>query len=123
MRKFASHRLYIPYLGLFLKNQVVEIDDTGKVVGYYPFTEETSFTEWHNGLIVLSYDIPQVYIGSEYNFIEDSTVLFIDEEKNIRSVLSKNTDSALLTVNAYYISSFNVSEMSFPKESRVIRLG
>lgn len=122
MRKFASHRLYIPYLGVFLRNQVVEIDDTGKVIGYYPFTEETSFTEWYNGLIVLSYDIPKIYNGSEYNSIDDSTALFIDEEKNIRSVLSKNTDSALLTLNAYYISSFNVSDMSFSKESRVIRL-
>ena len=101
----------------------METSDTGKVVGYYPFTEETGFTEWHNGLIVLSYDIPRISVGYECNSVEDYTLLFIDEGKNIRSVLSQNADGTLRVLKAYYITLFDVSDMSFSKESRVIPLG
>lgn len=123
MRKFASHRLYIPHLDLLLRNHTVEIGDTGQVVRYYPFEVETCFTEWLNGLIVLSCDSPEISFDSRHDSVASSTVLFVDENKNIRSVLSENSDKSLLTLNAYYITMFNVSDMSFSKESRIVRLG
>ena len=123
MRKFASHRLYIPHLDLLLRNHTVEIDDTGQVVRYYPFEGETCFTEWLNGLIVLSCDSPEISFDSRHDSIASPTVLFVDENKNIRSVLSEDSDNSLLTLNAYYVTMFNVSDMSFSKESRIVRLG
>lgn len=123
MKKFASHRLYIPHLDLFLRNHTVEIDDKGQVVRYYPFEGETGFTEWLNGLIVLSYDAPEISFDPWHDSITSSTVLFVDENKNIRGVLSENSDNSLLTLNAYYVTMFNVSDMSFSKESRIVRLG
>ena len=122
MRKFASHRLYIPHLDLLLRNHTVEIGDTGQVVRYYPFEGETCFTEWLNGLIVLSCDSPEISFDSRHDSVASSTVLFVDENKNIRSVLSENSDNSLLTLNAYYVTMFNVSDMSFSKESRIVRL-
>ena len=92
MRKFASHRLYIPHLDLLLRNYTVEIGDTGQVVRYYPFEGETCFTEWLNGLIVLSCDSPEISFDSRHDSVASSTVLFVDENKNIRSVLSENSD-------------------------------
>lgn len=123
MRKFASHRLYIPHLDLLLRNHTVEIGDTGQVVRYYPFEEETCFTEWLNGLIVLSCDSPEISFDSRHDSIASFTVLFVDENKNIRSILSEDSDKSLLTLNAYYVTMFNVSDMSFSKESRIVRLG
>ena len=137
MRKFASHRLYIPHLDLLLRNHTVEIgdtgqvvryytveiDDTGQVVRYYPFEGETCFTEWLNGLIVLSCDSPEISFDSRHDSIASFTVLFVDENKNIRSILSEDSDNSLLTLNAYYVTIFNVSDMSFSKESRIVRLG
>lgn len=121
MKKFASHRLYIPHLDLFLKNQVVEVDDiTGNVLSYYPFHGETCFTEWLNGLIVLSYNTVSISLQSEEIHPGELCLLYVDEDKNIRSVLSPSSGNTLL--NAYYITSFNVSEMCFSSDSRVVKL-
>lgn len=121
MKKFASHRLYIPHLDLFLKNQVVEVDDiTGKVLSYYPFQGETGFTEWLNGLIVLSFNTVSISLQSEEIHTGELCLLYVDEDKNIRSVLSPSSGNTLL--NAYYITSFNVSEMCFSSDSRVVKL-
>lgn len=121
MKKFASHRLYIPHLDLFLKNQVVEVDDiTGNVLSYYLFQGETGFTEWLNGLIVLSYKTVSISLQSEEIHTGELCLLYVDEDKNIRSVLSPSSGNTLL--NAYYITSFNVSEMCFSSDSRVVKL-
>lgn len=123
MKRFASHRLYIPHLDLWLRNHVVEIDDiTASVIRYYPFTEEISFTEWLNGLIVLSCDLPEISLENELNVSSEATVLCVDERKNIRSVLSSVYDKTPLVLKAYYITSFNVLEGSFARDSRVLPL-
>ncbi len=123
MKRFASHRLYIPHLDLWLRNHVVEIDDiTASVIRYYPFTEEISFTEWLNGLIVLSCDAPEISLENELNVSSEATVLCVDEKKNIRSVLSSVYDKTPLVLKAYYITSFNVLEGSFARDSRVLPL-
>lgn len=123
MKRFASHRLYIPHLDLWLRNHVVEIEDiTASVIRYYPFTEEISFTEWLNGLIVLSCDLPEISLENELNVSSEATVLFVDERKNIRSVLSSVYDKTPLVLKAYYITLFNVLEGSFARDSRVLPL-
>lgn len=123
MKRFASHRLYIPHLDLWLRNHVVEIDDiTASVIRYYPFTEEISFTEWLNGLIVLSCDLPEISLENKLNVSSEATVLCVDERKNIRSVLSSVYDKTPLVLKAYYITSFNVLEGSFARDSRVLPL-
>ncbi len=123
MKRFASHRLYISHLNLLLKNHVVEIDDiTGAVTRYFPFTEEISFTEWLNGLIVLSCDVPVISFKKELNISSETTVISVDEGKNIRSVLSSAYNKTPLILKAYYITSFNVFEISFAEDSRVLPL-
>lgn len=122
MKRFASHRLYIPRLDLMLVKNVVEIDSISReVLSYYPFVEEIPFTEWLNGLIVLSADVPVLYNGNQYNIHNPSTtVLYIDSDKKIRSVLPVNAYKAPL--KAYYITLFNVSEMRFHEDTRVVQL-
>lgn len=116
MKRFASHRLYIPHMGLLLKNQVVEVTEgSGKVISCYPFTEEISFTEWLGGLIVLSDAVP--ILNSDYNDIF-KTCSFGPED--IKRVPSLQFDDTLLY--AYYISDFNVSEMKYSDKSRIIKL-
>lgn len=123
MKRFASHRLYIPHLDLWLRNYVVEIDDiTASVIRYYPFTEEISFTEWLNGLIVLSCGVLEISLENELNISSEATVLCVDERKNIRSVLSSDYDKTPLVLKAYYITSFNVLDGSFARDSRVLPL-
>ena len=113
MKRFASHRLYIPHLGLFLKNYVVQLDEqTGAVTDYYPFT----------GLIVLSYDSPKISLYGTQEQMSGSTVLFVDNDKKLRSLLPSEDDNKLLTLNAYYVTSFNVSDMCFSDNSIVVRL-
>lgn len=110
-------------MGLFLKNQVVQLDEqTGAVTEYCPFTEERSFTEWLNGLIVLSYDSPKISLCGTPEQMPDSTVLFVDNDKKLRSQLPSEDDNKLLTLNAYYVTSFNVSDMCFSDNSIVVRL-
>lgn len=122
MKKFASHRLYVVHLGLLLKNQTIEVDETtGNVIGYYPFIEESCFTEWLNGLIVLSCDTPRISLNHACDSdITSSTLLYVDKDKNIRSILPVGTGNRPLS--AFYITSFNVSEMCFSDDSRVVRL-
>lgn len=123
MKRFASHRLYIPHLDLLLKNQVVEIDvPGGEVSNYYPFIGEIPYTEWLNGLIVLSYHKPCISENPVSFAPNDAVVLYVDENKEIRNVLPSDDDTSLLTLKAYYVTMFNVSEMSFSQNSRVIQL-
>lgn len=102
---------------------MVEISETGDgVTGYYPFMEEIPYTEWMNGLIVLSYNEPVISAHPYPDPVNDSVVLYIGPEKEIRSVLPLDTDMTFLTLKAYYVTMFNVSEVSFSSDSRVIQL-
>lgn len=51
MKRYASHYLYIPAIG-FLKQQVVELSE-GRVVRFFPLTEEIESVEWMPGVIEL----------------------------------------------------------------------
>ena len=52
MKRFASHYLLLPDVG-FVKQQVVEVNNEGMVVGAFPLTEEIESVEWMPGIIVL----------------------------------------------------------------------
>lgn len=123
MKRFASHRLYIPHLDLLLDNHVVEIAETGgEVIAYYPFLEEIPYTEWLNGMIVLSYYRPSVSVGSLSGAAGNSVALYVGQDKKIRSVIPHEADTTFLTLKAYYVTMFNVSEMSFSSDSRILEL-
>ncbi len=123
MKTFASHRLYIPHLDLLLKNHVVEVAEVkGEVVGYYPFTEEIPYTEWLNGIIVLSYYKPIISLDPVPNYADNSLVLYIGQDKKIRSVIPHEANMTFPTLKAYYVTMFNVSEMSFSSDSRILEL-
>lgn len=92
------------------------MEETGEVLAYSPFTEEISFTEWLGGLIVVSNVKPSVISGDGNSILE----LYIDESKNIRRVSSVKLEDTPLY--AYHISGFNVADMCFSENSRVLQL-
>ena len=53
MKRFAAHYLLLPEVG-FIRQQVVEIADDGRVCHIFPLTEEIESVEWMPGLIALS---------------------------------------------------------------------
>jgi hypothetical protein len=52
-RRYACHRVYDSYHH-YVSQSVVAISDKGEVMECTPLTQETSFTEWIGGVIVLS---------------------------------------------------------------------
>ena len=123
MKRFASNRLFLPHMGMIMRNQVVEIDEnSGEVVSYYPFTGEMCFTEWLGGLIVISGTVPSISDMSDMSgkFGDDSLIVYIDDNKELRSVSSGLTDNTLL--KAYHVTDFNVADMRFSDTSRVVQL-
>lgn len=117
VRRVASHRIFIQREDLLLRNHVVELKTgSGEVLSYYPFTEETGFTEWLSGLIIISSFCPAIpNIGDDKSF-----ETYIETEKKTRSISSGKLDNILL--KAYYISDFNVTSMSLSDKSRVTQL-
>lgn len=116
MKRFASNRLYIPHMGIIMRNQVVEVDEvSGYVVSCFPFTEEISFTEWLGGLIVISDTVPSF---SDLNDI--SAKAESDDNKKTGSVSSVIIDNTLL--KAYHVTDYNVADMCLSAVSRVVLL-
>ena len=53
MKRFFSHYTFL-YPVLFLRNVVVELDDSNRLLAYYPFQEEVRNTEFYSGLLLFS---------------------------------------------------------------------
>ena len=51
MRRYYSHYAYI-YPDLYLKNSVVELDDTNRIIRFFPFEKEIENTEFYSGVLV-----------------------------------------------------------------------
>jgi hypothetical protein len=51
MRRYYSHYTFI-YPNICLKNHIVELDDEGRIAGYFPFVKEIEKTEFHAGLLI-----------------------------------------------------------------------
>ncbi|MEG0887554.1 MULTISPECIES: hypothetical protein [Bacteroides] len=73
MKRFASHYLFVPDMG-FLKQYVVELDE-GRVVRYFPLTEEIESVEWMPGVIVLSTEKAEKYFSAFLLFPFDFTTM------------------------------------------------
>lgn len=52
-RRYACHRVY-DAAGHYFRQSVIALDEAGRVISIRPLTEETSFTEWLGGIILLS---------------------------------------------------------------------
>lgn len=115
MRRFASHRVCFLHTGEILKKQVVEIDEiSGVVLSVYPFVEEISFTEWLGGIILLS-DVAPERCGSES--FETFTGRFVQKHHTEDGNMKDN-----LCLKAYFITEFNLQQMEFMPQSRIISL-
>lgn len=51
MHRYFSHYTFI-YPDIYLKNHIVEMDDDGHIVRYFPFEKEIEKTEFHSGLLM-----------------------------------------------------------------------
>lgn len=51
MQRYFSHYTFI-YPDIYLKNYIVEMDDDGHFVRYFPFEKEIEKTEFHSGLLM-----------------------------------------------------------------------
>lgn len=72
MKRFASHYLLIPNVGL-AKQQVVEVNDAGAVQNLFPLTEEIESVEWMPGVIVLLSAKQYLLSDTEYTFFSRIT--------------------------------------------------
>lgn len=102
MKRFATHRVYNLLTGEISCFQVIELDEYGTVSKLYPFSEEIRSTEWLPGLIVLS-PCPVERLQGEY----------FSQFKE-RMVNNFPPDS---TCRAYWLTSFNVTDMEFTEGS------
>lgn len=50
MKRFYSHYTYI-YPDTYLKNSIVELDDTNNIINVFPFEKEIEKTTFHPGLL------------------------------------------------------------------------
>ncbi len=50
MKRYFSHYTYI-YPDIFLKNHVVEADETDRIIRVFPFEKEIEKTEFYSGLL------------------------------------------------------------------------
>ena len=103
-KKYACHRVYdSPYH--YLSQSVVSIDENGEVVECKPLTQETSFTEWIGGVIVLS---PESELAHPIDF------------KTLHQQTTKGNES--FPLYAWHISDFNFQEETLTPQSLIRRL-
>jgi len=51
MKRYFSHYTYI-YPDIYLKSHIVEMDDDGKIIRWFPFEREIEKTEFYDGVVV-----------------------------------------------------------------------
>jgi len=81
MRRFYSHYTFI-YPDTYLKNYVVELDDTCKITQFFPFEKEIENTEFYSGLLVFlpqNTELKEAFFDiKKTSFSEDSQNRSID---------------------------------------------
>lgn len=103
IRRYACHRVYDTPCHYFSQS-VISLNEEGMFVSCTPLSEETSFTEWIGGVIVLS---------SRKDLIC---------EKDFQSLLhSMNQDDSAKRY-AWHISSFDFANESLTPQSLIKRL-
>lgn len=104
VKNYACHRVYEgshPYLS----QSVVSITEEGKVVACKPLSQETAFTEWTGGVIVLS---------------PVSEAVFPIDFDTLRQPQRKGNEQSPLY--AWHISDFNFQEEAPTPQSLIRRL-
>jgi len=101
--RYACHRVYDSY-NHYETQSVVAITGNGEVIGCTPLTQETSFTEWIGGVIVLS-------PFSEMESTED-----------FQAIIGKVAHGEESPLYAWHISHFDFSKEELTPQSRVRRL-
>jgi hypothetical protein len=71
-RNYFAHYTFI-YPDIFLKNQVISMDEDGRITGHHTFTEETPNTLFHSGL--------QVFVPENKAAAVDRTELLVAEPR------------------------------------------
>lgn len=104
LKNYACHRVYDTDMHYYSQS-VVSISANGELVEHRPLTQETSFTEWIGGVIVL---IPE----SELTFPLDFKTLFQFTKKR----------GKLTPLYAWHISDFNFQEETLTSQSIIRRL-
>lgn len=102
MKKYACNRLYLND-GRYYPQSVVILDDKGEVAGHAPLTEETSFTEWIGGVIIISHQ-------------KDS---FLTQDFK---TMSEEKESAGHPLYAWHISHFDFHREELTPQSIIRRL-
>lgn len=74
-RRFFSHYTFI-YPDLYLKNVVVELDNTGRIVSVFPFDREIEDTEFYSGKI---YFVPEGISITDYANIPEERFRLIED--------------------------------------------
>ena len=103
-KNYACHRVYDSPQH-YLTQSVVSIADNGEVMECKPLSQETAFTEWIGGVIVLS---PESEITLPIDF------------KTLRQQSTKGNESSPLY--AWHISDFNFQEEALSPQSLIRRL-
>lgn len=109
MKRIATHRVYDAEEGKIFSHQVVEVNEQGEVIRIYPLTGEVRQTEWWGGMIIL-------YPALLPERLPDET--FSHYGSRIVSSLKALKEKG--EKKAYWLSSFNVSEMEFTPETHII---
>lgn len=78
MKKFACHRIYMDP-DLYQSQSVIAINGRGEVVFYALLNEETNFTEWIGGIVILS---PQKELHLEKEFSKFLQAAFCTESQS-----------------------------------------
>lgn len=101
--KYACHRLYDTATHYY-SQMTVCVNGSGKVDSFSTLTEETSFTQWIGGIIILSdkTDIPPY--------------------QNFQQLIQELTSSNQEKVYAWHISTFDFQTESLTAESVIKRL-
>lgn len=103
IRRYACHRVYDSCRHRFAQS-VVSLNEEGMVVSCTPLSEETSFTEWIGGVIVLS-------TRKDLVCAED-----------FQSLLHSMTQEDSAKRYAWHISSFDFVHESLTPQSQIKRL-
>ncbi|GEM_PF-6227987 len=67
MHRYFSHYTFI-YPDIYLKNHIVEMNDDGHIVRYFPFEKEIEKTEFHSGLLMF---VPKDITLDEILYMKD----------------------------------------------------
>lgn len=103
-KKYACHRVY-DSCNHYQSQSVVAVSESGEVIGCTPLVQETSFTEWIGGVIILS---PL----TEVSFHTDDFGTMLHEMTSIRQT----------PLYAWHISNFDFTKEEPAPQSLIRRL-